>query len=247
MNIEKAAEAAFESAHPDKTWASQNSSTQGRWLQGIKAAFNVAGVGVIEEVYWAVPDHYTIGEIFPAGNEGHAAAIAFAKAKIKPIDYRTLKRSEKEGGDFDWTRASLDKRFKVSWTDPIRAGQSHVEGGIDTSVERREVFLLESEKKAKLEEAGFVPKASLTAKISINGFSQMEHARVFEVQGEYEEIARQYGAVKDSLWSDDHDVLTLVCEFESDETHDANNLLEVTLDEIKTYVGFPAIKVEVVK
>lgn len=110
------------------------------------------GVGIIKEIYWAVPDHYTIGEIF-AANE-HAGACKAAKAKIRPIDYRMLAPQE-DGTHFGWTRAFLDQRFKIEWTDHERAGVPSVEHGTDMSVHRSEIKLTETEKRAKLEEKGW--------------------------------------------------------------------------------------------
>lgn len=118
-----------------------------------------SGVGIVERVYYAIPDSYTIGKEFPAGFDGLKEAIAFAKAKIKPIDYRMLDSDQEDGSKFSWTRAFRDKRLKVRWTDPVEAGQSHVGGGIDMSVERNEIFLTDAEKKVKLEEAGYLSES----------------------------------------------------------------------------------------
>lgn len=113
----------------------------------------IEGVGIIIEVYWAVPSQYTIGDIFPAAD--HAGAVACAKAKIKPIDYRTL-APQKDGTHFDWTRAQLDKRMKIKWIRQEDAGVASVTSGEDTIVNRVEIHLTKSEKEAKLREMGFI-------------------------------------------------------------------------------------------
>ena len=102
--------------------------------------------GIIERVYYAVPSHYTIGKQFPGTPEGLSEAVAYAKSKIRRIDYSMLPDTP-DG----WTRAWVDMRFKIRWLPA--SGKT---GGEDTMLERHEIFLTETEKRIAVEAEAFV-------------------------------------------------------------------------------------------
>jgi len=87
----------------------------------------MGAAGIVERVYYAVPTTYGIGREFPGTPEGHAAACDFARSTIRRIDYSMLNNVPDE-----FTRAFVDRRFKVRWT----AGS-----GEDLTVDRREIKL----------------------------------------------------------------------------------------------------------
>lgn len=89
--------------------------------------------GVIEDIYYAVPGHYGYGPKFSGTPEGHRAAVAEAKSKIKLIGGLSEPR---------YTRAWIEKRFTIRWL----PAADEIGAGIDTAVERREIFLTDAEK-----------------------------------------------------------------------------------------------------
>ena len=97
--------------------------------------------GTIERDYWTATTSTTYGipEGYDDADDGHAKAVAEAKASIELLGYHAGYPIPDEES---WSRAWINRRFKISWAKDHRG----IEAGIDMAVSSVEIFLTETEK-----------------------------------------------------------------------------------------------------